>query len=138
LPGARGAIPFLTSPASYSAWPNATAYIAARRALAGLTDGIRSEVKGKGVTVTLVVLGMVETPYWDHNPGSRQNAPASNSWLAPVMSADEAAAAIFSGVERHKRIVVKPAILRAVFLLNAIAPGLVTRQIQRSIPKRQG
>jgi uncharacterized protein len=138
LPRRRGVIACVTSPASYIAWPNAATYIAARRALAGLADGIRSEVKGKGVTVTLIVLGMVETPYWDHNRGSRENAPASNSWLAPVMSADEAAAAIFSGVERHKRIVVKPAILRAVFLLNAIAPGLVTRQIQRSIPKRQG
>src|SRR6478672_7354729 len=70
-----GAVACITSPASYLAWPNAAAYIAARRALAG-----------------------------------------------------------FTGVERRKRTVVKPATLRAVFLLNAIAPGLVTQQLRRSLP----
>ena len=130
-----GAIACITSPASYVAWPGAAAYIAARRALAGFTDGLRSEVRGKGVSVTLVILGMVDSPYWDHNPGSRENAPVAKSWLAPVMTPDEAAAAIVSGVERHKRTVVKPAVLRAVFLLNAIAPSLVTRQLKRSVPR---
>jgi uncharacterized protein len=129
-----GAVACITSPASYLAWPNAAAYIAARRALAGFTEGLRSEVKGKGVTVTLVVLGMVESPYWQHNPGSRAKAPVANPRLTPVMSTDEAAEAIFTGVERRKRTVVKPATLRAVFLLNAIAPGLVTQQLRRSLP----
>jgi short-subunit dehydrogenase len=129
-----GAVACITSPASYLAWPNAAAYIAARRALAGFTEGLRSEVKGKGVTVTLVVLGMVESPYWQHNPGSRAKAPVVNPRLTPVMSTDEAAEAIFTGVERRKRTVVKPATLRAVFLLNAIAPGLVTQQLRRSLP----
>jgi hypothetical protein len=51
------------------------------------------------------------------------------------MTSDQAAAAIFSGVERRKRTVVKPAVLRAVFLLNAIAPSLVTRQLKRRVPR---
>ena len=69
----------MTSPASYLAWPNAAAYIAARRALAGFTEALRSEVKGKGVSVTLVVLGTVETPYWEHNPGSRRASAKGES-----------------------------------------------------------
>ena len=116
-----GAIACVTSPASYVVWPNATAYIAARHALKGFTDALRSEVKGNGVTVTLVVLGPVETPYWEHNPGSRQNLPKANPRLAPTLTAEEAAEAIFAGVERRKRTVVKPAILRVLFLLNAFA-----------------
>jgi short-subunit dehydrogenase len=113
-----GAIACVTSPASFLAWPNAAAYIAARRALAGFTEALRGEVKGKGVSVTLVVLGTVETSYWEHNPGSRQNLPKTNPRLAPTLSADEAAEAIFAGVERRKRTVVKPAIFRVLFLLN--------------------
>lgn len=128
-----GAIACVTSPASYLAWPNAAAYIAARRALAGFTEALRGEVRGKGVTVTLVVLGMVESPYWEHNPGSRENAPVANSRLAPTMSPEDAAEAIFDGVERRQRTVAKPAMLRAVFLLNAVAPGLVTGRLRRSI-----
>ncbi|WP_158008097.1 SDR family NAD(P)-dependent oxidoreductase [Methyloceanibacter superfactus] len=40
-----GNIAFITSPASYLAWPNASAYIAARRALAGLAETLQSELK---------------------------------------------------------------------------------------------
>jgi short-subunit dehydrogenase len=127
-----GAIACVTSPASYLAWPNAAAYIAARRALAGFTEALRSEVKGKGVSVTLVVLGTVDTAYWEHNPGSRQYLPNTNPWLAPTLSAQEAAEAIFAGVEKRKRTVVKPAIFRALFLLNALFPGLVARQLRRA------
>ena len=77
-----GGIACVTSPASYLAWPNASAYIAARRALEGFTEGLRSEVNGRGVSVTLVVLGTVETPYWQHNPGSREQLPKANPWLS--------------------------------------------------------
>ena len=74
-----GAIACVTSPASYLVWPNANAYIAARHALKGFTEALRSEVRGTGITVTLVVLGTVETPYWEHNPGSRENLPTDQS-----------------------------------------------------------
>jgi short-subunit dehydrogenase len=130
-----GAIACITSPASYLVWPNASAYIAARHALLGFTEALRAEVKGTGIGVTLVVLGTVETPYWEHNPGSREHVPKSNPILAPILSPEEAAEAIFRSVEGRKRRVVKPVALRALFQLNAFAPGLVARQLRRSIPK---
>jgi short-subunit dehydrogenase len=131
-----GAIACITSPASYLVWPNSCAYTAARHALAGFTEALRTDVRGTGITVTLVVLGTVETPYWDNNPGSREHVPVANPRLAPTLSAAEAADAIFAGVEARKRRVVKPGILRGVLLLNAFAPDLVTRQIRRGMPKR--
>ena len=127
-----GAIACITSPASYLAWPNASAYTAARRALAGFAEVLRSELAGTGVTVTLVVLGLVESAYWRHNPGSRQHLPPVNPKLAPPMSPEAAAEAIVAGVEARKQTVVKPAILRALFLLNALAPSLVARQLRRA------
>jgi hypothetical protein len=36
-------------------------------------------------------------------------------------------------VEKRKRMVVKPAIFRALFLLNALVPRLVARQLRRSV-----
>jgi short-subunit dehydrogenase len=132
-----GAIGFITSPGAFIAWPNAAAYIAARRAVAGLADALRTEVKGKGLTVTLVVLGTVDSPYWQHNPGSRENLPPSDPRLLPNLSTAEAAEAIFAGVEAGRRLVVKPAIFRALFLLNALAPGLVARQLRRQQRQRR-
>ena len=129
-----GAIAFVTSPAAFLAWPNASGYIAARRAVAGLADALRAEVKGSGVTVTLVVLGTVDSPYWQHNPGSREHLPASNA-LTPTLTTQEAAEAIFAGVDSGARMVVKPSIFRALFVLNAIAPRLVARQLRRAARK---
>jgi short-subunit dehydrogenase len=131
-----GAIACITSPASYLAWPNACAYTAARHALAGFTEALRADVKGTGLSVTLVVLGVVESPYWERNPGSREHVPAVNPMLAPILSTAEAAQAIIAGVEARKRSVVKPPILRTLFLLNAVAPRLVARQLRRAIPKQ--
>ena len=127
-----GAVAFVTSPASYLAWPNATAYIAARRALAGFAASLRSELKSSGVTVTLVVLGTVDSPYWEHNPGSRERLPATNPRLVPILTCEQAAQAIFTGVEERRSTIVRPSIFRVLLVLNALFPGLVAGQLRRA------
>jgi short-subunit dehydrogenase len=127
LPGmlARGSgqIVNVSSPASYMAWPNAAAYIAARQALKGFTDALRLEVAGAGVRVGLVVLGPVESAYWDHNPGSRERVPAG---VAPL-SVPEAAAAIVKAIERARRRTIRPWIFGPMFLAEALVPGILSR-----------
>jgi uncharacterized protein len=126
-----GGVVFITSPASYLAWPNASAYTASRRALAGLAETLQSELKGKGISVTLVVLGAVDSPYWEHNPGSRENQPPTNPTIVPTLTLEQAAQVIVDGSEQKKSFVVKPAIYRAMFVLNALFPRLVARQLRR-------
>jgi sirohydrochlorin ferrochelatase len=58
-----------------------------------------------------------------------------NPMIVPPLSPEQAAEAIFAGVEGGKRMVVKPAILRTLFLLNALAPRLVAAQLRRAVPK---
>jgi uncharacterized protein len=139
LPGmvARGSggIVFVSSPASYIAWPRASAYIAARRAVTGLADSLRSELKAKGLKVTLVVLGTVDTPYWEHNPGSLENMPKTDPRVMPVLTPGQAAEAIVAGAETGKPLVVRPAIYRMLFILNTLFPRLVASQLRRSMPK---
>lgn len=129
-----GALVFVTSPAAYIAWPNAAAYIAARRAVAGLAEGLQSELKPMGISVTLAVLGSVETPYWEHNPGSFQNVPEAPPFVR-TLTADEAAAAIIKGAAQKKRFVTKPAIYRALFVLNALFPKTIASQLRRASKK---
>jgi uncharacterized protein len=116
LAAGNGHIVNVTSPASYMVWPNAAAYIAARQALKGFSDALRTEVEAKGVFVSLVVLGVVESSYWEHNPGSREHA----SKAIPPLTTDQAADAIIKAIERRKRRLVSPAIFRAIFLLRAL------------------
>jgi uncharacterized protein len=131
-----GALAYITSPAAYLAWPKASAYIAARRAVAGLADSLRSELKARGISVTLVVLGAVETPYWQHNPGSRENMPQTDPRLVPVLTPEQAAEAIVDGAEAGKPLVVKPAIYRMLFVLNALFPRLVASRLRRAMRKQ--
>jgi uncharacterized protein len=123
-----GHIVCVTSPGSYLAWPNACAYIAARHALKGFAEALRSEVARHGIFVSLAVLGTVESPYWEHNPGSRERLPKG----FPAMSTDEAAAVIMQAITQRKRQIVRPRIFRLLFALAAIAPGLASRFQERS------
>jgi short-subunit dehydrogenase len=131
-----GGIACVTSPASYLTWPNACAYIAARHALKGFADGLRNELRGTGITVTLVVLGAVETPYWEHNPGSRAHVPVANTMLFPTLTADEAAETIVIGTEARQRLTVRPWPFRLLFALNALMPNLVAAQLRRASRQR--
>ena len=130
-----GGLVFISSPAAYLAWPNASAYIASRRAVAGLAEALQSELKRTGVSVTLVLFGNVDTPYFAHNPDSLENVPESNSFLMPTLTPEQAADAIFEGAEAKRAFVVKPAIYRAIFVLNALFPKTVASQIRKASKK---
>lgn len=113
----------VTSPASYMVWPNACAYIAARHALKGFTDALRAEVAGKGVFVSTVVLGVVESSYWEHNPGSRQHVPKGIRALTTAQAAE----AIITAIEKKKKRLVRPALFRLLFALEGLIPGSTIR-----------
>ncbi|ODR96750.1 hypothetical protein AUC69_14280 [Methyloceanibacter superfactus] len=81
------------------------------------------------------MLGTVETPYWQHNPGSRENVPKTDPRLVPTLKPEEAAKAIFDGVAANKAFVVKPAIYRALFVMNALFPKTVASQLRRAAKK---
>ena len=128
LPGmlARGSghIVNVSSVASRFVWPGAAAYTAARWAVRGFSEALRADLAGTGIGITLVETGAVASSYWDNNPGSRERLPGV-SRLIPTLSPDEAAHAIVRGIERNRRLVVAPALMRVIYLQHAVFPGLV-------------
>jgi short-subunit dehydrogenase len=113
-----GQLAFVTSPASFIAWPNASAYIAARFALRGLAEALRAELRHSAIGVTLVTLGPVASPYWEHNPGSRQFLPRAIPLLMPELTVTQAAETVVTAVERRRRHAVRPAFFRLLFAFN--------------------
>jgi short-subunit dehydrogenase len=103
--------------------PNAAAYFAARHALKGFSDALRLEVAPRGILVSLVALGTVESSYWENNPGSRERAPKG---FAPLTT-DQAAQAILRAIDKRRRYVVRPALFRLLFAMEAIAPGITAQ-----------
>jgi short-subunit dehydrogenase len=129
LPGmlARGSghIVNISSVASRLAWPGATAYIAACRAMRGLSDALRADLHRTGIAVTHYESGPIDTPYWQNNPGSRERVPKIARLLVPVLSEEQVARAVIAGVEHNRRVIVVPTMMKAVYLLHALFPWLV-------------
>jgi len=119
----HGQIINVSSPASFLAWPNACGYIASRRALQGFNDALRAELHGTGVQVTAVVLGPVDSPYWQHNPDSAKNQPRRLPGVMPVLSTDEAAARIVAAVTKTRRQMVSPPVFRAAVPAERAVPA---------------
>ena len=70
-----GIICNVTSVASFLVWPGAAGYTAARWAMRGFTEALRTELEGSGVRTQLIAFAKVKSEYWEHNPGSEERVP---------------------------------------------------------------
>lgn len=97
LPGlleAPSDLVFIASVASYDTFPTWGAYCASKWGLLGLARSVAKEVRQKGVRVTIVAPGAVDTEIW---PGSAK--PPAEKMLKP----DDVAAAIVTAVTADRR-----------------------------------
>lgn len=121
----------VTSPVCFFAWPGASAYGAARWAMRGFTELLRADVAGTRLHVSLVCAGLIDTPYFEHNPGSKERIPGIGR-LFRTLRPEEVAAAIVHAIERGQRDVVLPFLLKQTLLLQRVAPWLVEWAIRRT------
>jgi short-subunit dehydrogenase len=119
-----GHIVNISSVGSRFVWPGATAYIAARWAVRGFTEALRADLTGSGIRVTLFESGVVQSPYWEHNPGSRERVPKMGK-LVPELTPEAAGRAIVRGIEREQKLVVAPFMMKLTYWQHAVFPGVV-------------
>jgi len=93
-------------------------YAASKAAVAIFSDSLREELRGTGVSVSLISPGAVDTPFFD-----RRGAPYDRRWPAPVEPARIAAAIVRAvGGDRAETFV--PAYLSIAVRVRRLAPGL--------------
>lgn len=119
-----GHIVNISSVGSRFVWPGATAYLAARWAVRGFTEALRADLDGTGIKVTLYESAGVRSAYWEHNPESHERVPKMGK-LIPEITPEQAANAIVRGVERNKRLIVIPFMMKLTYWLHAVFPGVV-------------
>jgi short-subunit dehydrogenase len=133
-----GCIVNVTSPAAFCPWPGATAYSAARWAMRGFTEALRADLAGTGVHVALVAPGEVRSAYFDNNPGSYERLPRIAARLYRALTVDEVARMIVRAIERERRLVVAPALLRLTLGFHRFLPRPVEWVIRATGHRRPG
>ena len=75
--------------------------------------------------MTLYESAEVATPYWQHNPGSRERIPGIGRLLLRTLAPEEVGEAVVDGIRRNKRLIVIPFMLKVVYLQHFFLPWLV-------------
>ena len=103
-------------------WPYHGAYAATKFALTGLTQALRGELAGSGVSVTLVLPASTDTEFFANAPTySSGYTPAP---LGPVQTPGQVARAIVRSVQRPAPEVHMQPLMRIAHVLAEVFPGL--------------
>lgn len=140
LTRSKGALVLVGSVAGYSCAPGTTAYSMSKAAVHSLAQGLRAELGPRGVGVTLIAPGFVESDIRRTNnqgvlrEGAKDFVPA---WL--TMPADDAAAEILDAAERRERERVLTRHGRAMVLAARHAPGFMASvlDVSRKLPRKK-
>ena len=127
-PRNRGTIVQVGSALAYRSIPLQAPYCAAKFAIRGFTDSLRSELlhEGSAVHLTMVQLPAVNTPQFDW---SRSRMPRKARPVPPVFQPEVAAEAIlFASQARRRELWVGTSTMKAI-LANKLAPALLDRYL---------
>jgi short-subunit dehydrogenase len=125
LPGmlerGSGHLVYVTSIAGATGVAREAVYAATKAGLATFADSLREEVAGAGVTVSVVVPGVVDTPFFE-----RRGSAYDRSWPAPI-PAGRVARAVLRAVVDDRAEVFAPAWIRLPARLKGAGPGRYRR-----------
>ena len=106
-------------------WPYHGAYAASKFALTGLTQALRGELAGSGVSVTLVLPASTDTEFFANAPTfSPEYVPAP---LGPVQTPGQVARAIVRSVRHPSPEVHLQPLMRIAHMLADIFPALTAK-----------
>lgn len=116
--------------------PLLTAYGMTKHAVVGLSAGLRAEGAGKGVKVSVVCPGFIDTAIFDSstyvNTDKERTWSLKPRWL-PMMPAESCARVILRGVSKNKGIIPVQAPAHLFWWLCRIHPAIVDRFMEKAV-----
>ena len=132
----RGQIVAVSSLAGLTGVPLRTGYAATKHAQVGFFDSLRIELRGTGVSVTVIAPYYVQSEIRHRAVGGDgQPLPESPVQEAEVMTAEECARQMVRAMETRQRMLVMTLKGRLGRWVRLIAPELVDRMAERSVRK---
>lgn len=114
----RGHVVFVSSVAGAVGVRREAAYSATKAGMRFFAESIRYELRGRGVGVSVVLPGVIDTPFFD-----RRGTPYQRERPTPIPP-ERVARAVLKAMQRDRAEVFVPAWLRFPALLQGTAPGL--------------
>jgi short-subunit dehydrogenase len=130
-----GQIVNMTSLAGFVTVPGASGYGTARWAMRAFSSHLSEDLRGTGVDVLLLAPSEVDSPYFAHNPGSRERIPGAARLAGPAMTPSEVARDAVRAIERG-RTGVRIMPVRARWLYRTTPPPLMSALVRRTGWKR--
>ena len=125
-----GRVVCMTSAAAYMYLPGAAGYGVARWAMRAFAGHLRADLGGTGVGVTLLAPAEVDSPYFEHNPGSRERIPWASALLGGALTPEAVARELVRALERERNEVILPR--RAAVLLRTVPQPVVDWLVRRT------
>jgi uncharacterized protein len=118
----RGSVINIASTAAFQPLPGSAVYAASKSFVLSFSEAIRTELRGRGVTVTAVCPGPVRTEFTDvAGVGGVEERTPGAVW----MSAEEIARQAVDGAKHDKRVVVPGLLNRASALAGQHSPRAI-------------
>ncbi len=115
--------------------PYVGAYCAAKFAVIGWTESLRTELLGTGIHVSLVCPGATRTDFFS---SAIRRTPHHEGLVGPVEEADTVAARLVRVIRHPQAEVIAQPVRRKLFLAaNLLVPGLVDRLLLRIVGRQQ-
>lgn len=130
-----GQVVCMTSVAAYLHVPGAAGYAVARWAMRAFAGQLRADLRGTGIGVTLVAPSEVDSPYFDHNPGSRERIPKVSVLLGGAITPEAVARDVMRAVERDTKEAILPR--RAAVIIRMTPQPVLEWLVSRSGWKRR-
>lgn len=114
------------------------AYAASKFGVLGLAEVLRTELRPRGIDVSVVCPGEIRTPLLDHERAHGSPVTELLNQTAGVLDLEPAVASILAGLRRRQYMITPGLRARVVRELARRAPGLFHRLIDRKLARALG
>jgi 3-dehydrosphinganine reductase len=135
LKAARGHVVNTASVAGLIGIFGYTDYAASKFAVIGFSEALRSELARFGVRVSVLCPPDTDTPGFAEENRTKPPETKTVAAAAQCLSAEEVAAALLTGMERRRFLIIPGRAARFTVLAKRLFPGLVAREIDRSVAR---